>query len=69
MGTIILTFASVGAICAVGVGISTGLKWFHEFEIEMPVRTKEEKGKGKEKGGGANASHPERIKRELRQRS
>lgn len=64
MGTVILTFASVGLVCAAGIGISSGLRWFHEYEIDLSKRGR----KRKEIGGGEIESYTESIKNQLKHR-
>lgn len=47
MSGIILTLGSVGILCASGFGLSTALKWFHSYEVEVPSK------KGKKRSGVA----------------
>lgn len=62
MGTIVITLASVGAICIAGVGISSGLKWFHEYEIELSNKSKPTRERG------VVNDRTEHLRKELRQR-
>lgn len=40
---VLTVLGSVGLICASGVAISSGLKWFHTYEIDITAKMKESK--------------------------
>lgn len=35
MGGILLTLASAGVVCASGVAITTALRWFHTYKMDL----------------------------------
>ncbi|AMQ66503.1 hypothetical protein BH753_gp021 [Bacillus phage Shbh1] len=41
MTAIILTLGSVGIMCASGFCVSTALKWFHTYEVDVSTLQKE----------------------------
>ena len=55
MTGIFLVLGGVGVMCSAGVAVTTALKWFHTFELDLSK---------KEKKGRASGEHPHRERME-----
>ena len=56
---IISVLGGVGLLCASGVGISSALRWFHNYDFDVTAKMNESKNKKtyKEVGGGDHGKH------------
>lgn len=52
---VISVLGSIGLICASGVAISSGLRWFHSYELDITAKMKESKKvETKKEAGGVD---------------
>lgn len=75
MGSIVITLGGVSVLCAAGFGISTVFKWFHEYEVDVAGRMRENRKQGREvsagprrrRRGGAHSDRINHLHEEVRQ--
>ena len=65
MFTILWTLGSAGVMCVVGFGVSAGLKWFHEAEVEIATNTHKDK---RSKGGSAHEHRIDNLNQRIKSR-
>ena len=64
---IISVLGGVGLLCASGVGISSALRWFHNYDFDVTAKMNESKNRKshREIGGVDHAKHMENLSRKV----
>lgn len=69
MNEIIVTFGGIAVLCASGFVVSTALKWFHTYEVDVDEIKRGSKRKNIEHGGDSHESRINNISKRLQSKS